>query len=242
MRRYSQASNRSGSRASEVPPGSDQPLLDRVACELGHGGPGGGPVQPHDGRMGELGEGVMIAFPRGSTSPRWSTVASALAARPGWSCSHGMASASGKRFFRGSATPRRGRHRRCNEGSATRTSSPTRPAGPSISSRMTGRERDPSATDQQDSLADVRPHDQPATDAGAAPPVPVPRRPGTAALANSVCRPPVSSIVATVANGSIAAPTATVASPGTRPSAIGCSDGRARSATRRRPPRTTRRP
>ena len=49
----------------EVPPGSDQPLLDRVACELGVAeDEAGGLVQPHDGGAGELGEGVMIASPR----------------------------------------------------------------------------------------------------------------------------------------------------------------------------------
>ncbi len=42
---------------------SEQPLLDRVACELRV--PEDEPgrlVQPHDGRAGELGEGVMIAL------------------------------------------------------------------------------------------------------------------------------------------------------------------------------------
>jgi hypothetical protein len=49
----------------EVSPGSDQPLLDRVACELRVAEDEAGRlVQPHDGRAGELGEGVMIALPR----------------------------------------------------------------------------------------------------------------------------------------------------------------------------------
>ena len=50
-------------KSRQVPPGSDESVLDRVACELrvpedeaGH------LVQPHDGRAGELGEGVMIAL------------------------------------------------------------------------------------------------------------------------------------------------------------------------------------
>ena len=43
---------------------TDQPILDRVACELGvpeH--EAGDLVQPHDGRTGERGEGVVIAPP-----------------------------------------------------------------------------------------------------------------------------------------------------------------------------------
>ena len=46
----------------EMPPGSDVALLDRVACELRvpEDEPGRR-VQPHDGRVDELGEGVMIA-------------------------------------------------------------------------------------------------------------------------------------------------------------------------------------
>ena len=48
----------------EIPPGPDQRLLDRVACELRvPEDEAGGLVQPHDGRAGELREGVMIASP-----------------------------------------------------------------------------------------------------------------------------------------------------------------------------------
>ncbi len=48
----------------EVPPGSDQRLLDRVACELRvPEDEAGGLVQPHDGHAGKLREGVMIASP-----------------------------------------------------------------------------------------------------------------------------------------------------------------------------------
>ena len=46
----------------QVAPGPDQPILDRVACELRV--PEDQPgrlVQPHDGRAGKLGKGVMIA-------------------------------------------------------------------------------------------------------------------------------------------------------------------------------------
>ena len=47
----------------EVPPGSDEPLLDRVTCELRvPEDEASRLVQPHDGRAGELGESVMIAF------------------------------------------------------------------------------------------------------------------------------------------------------------------------------------
>ena len=52
------------SKLRQIPPGSDQCLLDRVACEVGV------PedetccsVQPHDSCPGELREGVMIALP-----------------------------------------------------------------------------------------------------------------------------------------------------------------------------------
>ena len=52
-------------KAREVPPGSDQPILDRVACKLGvPEDESGGSVQPHDGRASKLREGVMIASPR----------------------------------------------------------------------------------------------------------------------------------------------------------------------------------
>jgi hypothetical protein len=48
----------------EVPPGSDQPLLDRIACELRvPEDEASCAVQPHDGHAGEIGEGVMIASP-----------------------------------------------------------------------------------------------------------------------------------------------------------------------------------
>ena len=61
--RRSQASKRSGSRsAGQVPPGSDEPLLDRVARELRVAeDQAGGRVQPRDRRAGERFEGVMIA-------------------------------------------------------------------------------------------------------------------------------------------------------------------------------------
>ena len=49
----------------EIPPRPDEAFLDRVACELRvPEDEAGGLVQPHDGRAGELGEGVMIASPR----------------------------------------------------------------------------------------------------------------------------------------------------------------------------------
>ena len=99
----------------EVAPGSDQPLLDRVACELGvTEDQARGLVQPHDGGAGELGEGVMIASPRTLHEP--SLVHGRLVicpARPGWSCSQGMASSLRERFFRRPATRRRGPYRRC---------------------------------------------------------------------------------------------------------------------------------
>jgi hypothetical protein len=57
-------------KAGEVAPGSDQAILDRVACELGvPEDEAGGPVQPHDGSVGKLGEGVMIAVPRSLDEP-----------------------------------------------------------------------------------------------------------------------------------------------------------------------------
>jgi hypothetical protein len=50
------------SKLREIPPGSDQPLLDRIACELRvPEDEAGCLVQPHDGNAGKLGEGVMIA-------------------------------------------------------------------------------------------------------------------------------------------------------------------------------------
>ena len=46
----------------QIPPGPDECLLDGVACELRvPEDKTGGPVQPHDGGAGELGEGVVIA-------------------------------------------------------------------------------------------------------------------------------------------------------------------------------------
>lgn len=49
----------------QVPPGSDECLLDRVAGQLRvPEDEAGGPVQPRDGRADELGKGVMIAPPR----------------------------------------------------------------------------------------------------------------------------------------------------------------------------------
>ena len=49
----------------QVPPGADEPFLDRVARELRvPEDQSGGRVQPGDGRAGERGEGVMIALPR----------------------------------------------------------------------------------------------------------------------------------------------------------------------------------
>ena len=57
-------------KARKVPPGPDESVLDRVACELRvPEDQAGRPVQPHDGRAGELGEGVMIALPRALDEP-----------------------------------------------------------------------------------------------------------------------------------------------------------------------------
>jgi len=48
----------------EVPAGLDQPLLDRIACELRvPEDEASSAVQPHDGLASKLGEGVMIASP-----------------------------------------------------------------------------------------------------------------------------------------------------------------------------------
>ena len=79
-------------KLGQVPPGADEPLLDRVARELrvAEDQPGCR-VQPRDGRADEHGEGVMIASLARSTRSRWSTVAS-LCGTPSWSCSDGMAS------------------------------------------------------------------------------------------------------------------------------------------------------
>ena len=85
----------------EIPPGSDQPLLDRVACELGvPEDEAGRLVQPHDGRAGELGEGVMIASPRPLHEP--SLVHGRLGCRlgPGGRASQGMASVVGGTVLR----------------------------------------------------------------------------------------------------------------------------------------------
>src|SRR6516165_8765280 len=49
----------------QVVPGPDQGLLDRIAGEIRiPEDEAGGPVQPRDGPMSQLGEGVMIALPR----------------------------------------------------------------------------------------------------------------------------------------------------------------------------------
>jgi hypothetical protein len=51
-------------KSGEIAPGPDQPLLDRVACELRVAEDEAGRlVQPHDSPSGELGEGVVIALP-----------------------------------------------------------------------------------------------------------------------------------------------------------------------------------
>jgi hypothetical protein len=52
-------------KSGEVPPGSDVSLLDGVTCEfrVPEDQPGCR-VQPHDRRVDELGEGVMIALLR----------------------------------------------------------------------------------------------------------------------------------------------------------------------------------
>jgi len=48
----------------EIAPGSNEAILDRVACELGvPEDEASRRVQPHDGHAGELREGVMIAPP-----------------------------------------------------------------------------------------------------------------------------------------------------------------------------------
>jgi hypothetical protein len=58
------------SKPREIAPGSDQPVLDRVACELGvPEDEAGRTVQPHDSPAGKLGEGVMIALPRSLDEP-----------------------------------------------------------------------------------------------------------------------------------------------------------------------------
>ena len=51
-------------KSGQVAPGSNEGLLDRVACELRvPEDEASRLVQPHDGRAGELGEGVVIATP-----------------------------------------------------------------------------------------------------------------------------------------------------------------------------------
>ncbi len=84
-----------------IPPGPEQPLLDRVACELRVAeDEAGRAVQPHDGRAGKLGEGLMIALPRPFHES--SLVHGRLWCRHGHAgrASQGMASASGERFLR----------------------------------------------------------------------------------------------------------------------------------------------
>ena len=50
-------------KSRQVPPGADESVLDRVACELGvPEDEASHLVQPHDRRAGEVREGVMIAL------------------------------------------------------------------------------------------------------------------------------------------------------------------------------------
>jgi hypothetical protein len=75
------------SKFPEIPPGSDQPLLDRVACELRVAeDEASGLVQPHDGGAGELGEGVMIASPCPLHEPSLVHGRLAIRTRPRRSC------------------------------------------------------------------------------------------------------------------------------------------------------------
>jgi hypothetical protein len=95
------------SKLREIPPSSDQRLLDRVACELGvPKDEAGGFVQPHDRRASELREGVMVA----STCPldelslvhrRLTLIGTTVIDR----ASQGMAFASRFRFFARSFVP-----------------------------------------------------------------------------------------------------------------------------------------
>ena len=100
MSRWSQASNRSGSRSSgQVPPGSDERLLDRVARELRVAeDQAGGRVQPREVHVEERGEGVMFASPRsldrGLAGPRSPRVRHGHGGR----ARQGMASVSSERF------------------------------------------------------------------------------------------------------------------------------------------------
>ena len=57
-------------RATEVPPGPEEGLLDRVSREFGvpEDEPGCR-VQPRDGQVDEYGEGLMIALPRSFDEP-----------------------------------------------------------------------------------------------------------------------------------------------------------------------------
>lgn len=67
----------------EVPPGPDERLLDRVACELRvPKDEASDLVQPHDGRARELGKGVMIASPRPLDDPSLVHARLVLAAQP----------------------------------------------------------------------------------------------------------------------------------------------------------------
>jgi hypothetical protein len=57
-------------QARKAPPGQEQSILDRIACELGvPEDQAGSAVQPHDGVAGQLGEGVMIAPSRSLDEP-----------------------------------------------------------------------------------------------------------------------------------------------------------------------------
>ena len=86
----------------KIPPGSDQRLLDRVACELRvPEDEAGGLFQPHDGHAGKLREGVMIASP--GSLDELSLVVHRCLELPGTTmvdrASHGMATGSSNRFL-----------------------------------------------------------------------------------------------------------------------------------------------
>ena len=197
------------SKLREVPPGPDQPLLDRVACELRvPEDEAGGLVQPHDGRAGELGEGVMIASPCALHEPSLVHGRLGYAARP-----RGRAHRVWRRR-RGNGSSGDGQHHAAVEIGAADEGGATQDVLPDEAWRAVHlvtddepAERDPSASDQQDV---VSPTSDPTTRPPPTPvppcPSPVPRGPGTAALARTPsARPPVFSIVGTVAKGSIEA-------------------------------------